>query len=124
MTRDDFFPKESLQLAEVKGLDVTLQQALDFKYITKPMTKQDVAGLFDMLAARNADSRRHSKRAELEVGTITRSIQVIAQGLSIPDTASRRSDDVESSGSFHLCRCDRVRQERESCPPRRKKTAI
>jgi len=30
---------------------VTLQQALDFKYITKPMTKLDVAGLIDMLAA-------------------------------------------------------------------------
>ena len=51
MTRDDFFPKDSLQLAEVKSLDVTLQQALDFKYIGKPMTRQDVAGLFDMLAA-------------------------------------------------------------------------
>jgi NitT/TauT family transport system substrate-binding protein len=49
MTRDDFYPKEALQLAEIKGLDVTLQQALDFKYITKPMTKDDVAGLFDML---------------------------------------------------------------------------
>jgi hypothetical protein len=32
---------------------VTLQQALDFKYITKPMTKLDVAGLFDMLAPQN-----------------------------------------------------------------------
>jgi len=51
MTRDDFFPKASLQLKEVKSLDVTLQQALDFKYITKPMTKEDVAPLFDMLAA-------------------------------------------------------------------------
>jgi len=51
ITRDDFFPKESLQLAEVKSLDATLQQALDFKYITKPMMKNDVAGLFDMLAA-------------------------------------------------------------------------
>ena len=52
ITRDDFFPKKSLQLAEVKSLDVTLQQALDFNYITKPMTKQDVAGLFDMLATK------------------------------------------------------------------------
>ena len=51
MTREDFYPKEALQLAEIKGLDVTLQQALDFKYITKPMTKEEVAGLFDMLAA-------------------------------------------------------------------------
>src|SRR5262249_8092227 len=30
MTRDDFFPKDSLQLAEIKGLDMTLQQALAF----------------------------------------------------------------------------------------------
>jgi len=51
MTREDFYPKEALQLAEVKGLDMTLQQALDFKYITKPMTKDEVAPLFDMLAA-------------------------------------------------------------------------
>jgi NitT/TauT family transport system substrate-binding protein len=51
MTREEFYPKEALQLAEIKGLDVTLQQALDFKYITKPMTKDEVAPLFDMLAA-------------------------------------------------------------------------
>jgi NitT/TauT family transport system substrate-binding protein len=50
MTREDFYPKEALQLAEIKGLDITLQQALDFKYITKPMTKDEVAPLFDMLA--------------------------------------------------------------------------
>jgi NitT/TauT family transport system substrate-binding protein len=52
MTRDDFYPKEALQLAEIKGIDVTLQQALDFKYVTKPMTKEDVAPLFDLLAAK------------------------------------------------------------------------
>jgi NitT/TauT family transport system substrate-binding protein len=51
MTREDFYPKEALQLAEIKGLDVTLQQALDFKYIAKPMTREEVAPLFDMLAA-------------------------------------------------------------------------
>jgi NitT/TauT family transport system substrate-binding protein len=51
MTRDDFFPKESLQLGEVRSLEVTLQQALQFKYITTPLEPKDVAGLFDMLAA-------------------------------------------------------------------------
>ena len=50
MTRDEFYPKEALQLAEVKGIEVTLQQALDFKYVTKPMTKDEVAPLFDLLA--------------------------------------------------------------------------
>ena len=37
-TRDEFFPKESLQLTEVKGLDLTLKQALEFKYVTSPLT--------------------------------------------------------------------------------------
>jgi NitT/TauT family transport system substrate-binding protein len=61
ITRDDFFPKESLQLTEVKSLDVTLQQALDFKYITKPMTKQDVAGLCSTCwRPRNAEFPSHS----------------------------------------------------------------
>ena len=49
-TRDEFFPKESLQLTEVKGLDLTLKQALEFKYITAPLTTEEVQkGLIDML---------------------------------------------------------------------------
>jgi NitT/TauT family transport system substrate-binding protein len=48
-TRDEFYPKESLQLAEVKGLDVTLWQALEFKYITAPMSVADAQGLLDIL---------------------------------------------------------------------------
>jgi NitT/TauT family transport system substrate-binding protein len=48
-TRDDFFPKEGLQLSEVKGLDVTLKQALEFKYITSPMTVADAHGMLDIL---------------------------------------------------------------------------
>ena len=48
-TRDDFFPKEALQLSEVKGLDVTLKQALEFKYITSPMTVADAQGMLDIL---------------------------------------------------------------------------
>ena len=50
MTRDDFFPKQSLQLGEIKSLDATLEQALAFKYITAPLAPKDVAGLFDILA--------------------------------------------------------------------------
>ena len=48
-TRDQFFPKEALQLSEVKGLDVTLTQALEFKYITAPMSVADAQGLLDIL---------------------------------------------------------------------------
>jgi NitT/TauT family transport system substrate-binding protein len=49
-TRDEFYPKSSLQLTEVKGLDLTLKQALEYKYISAPMTKADVEkGLIDIL---------------------------------------------------------------------------
>jgi NitT/TauT family transport system substrate-binding protein len=48
-TRDDFFPKQALQLSEVKGLDVTLKQALDFKYITAPMSAAEAQGMLDIL---------------------------------------------------------------------------
>ena len=48
-TRDEFYPKASLQLAEVKGLDVTLRQALEFKYISTPMSVADTQGLIDIL---------------------------------------------------------------------------
>jgi NitT/TauT family transport system substrate-binding protein len=49
-TRDEFYPKESLQLAEVKGLDLTLKQAVEFKYIPSPMPVAKVQGeLIDIL---------------------------------------------------------------------------
>src|SRR4051794_28032736 len=41
-TRDEFYPKESLQLGEVKGLDITLKQALEFKYISAPLSEAEV----------------------------------------------------------------------------------
>jgi NitT/TauT family transport system substrate-binding protein len=51
-TRDEFFPKESLQLTEVRGLDLTLKQALEYKYITAPLSVADVQkGLIDILYA-------------------------------------------------------------------------
>jgi hypothetical protein len=33
----------------VKGLDVTLKQALEYKYITSPMSVADAQGMLDML---------------------------------------------------------------------------
>ena len=49
-TRDEFFPKSSLQLGEVRGLDLTLKQALDNKYISSPLSVADVQkGLIDIL---------------------------------------------------------------------------
>jgi hypothetical protein len=33
----------------VKGLDVTLKQALEFKYITSPMSLAEAQGMLDIL---------------------------------------------------------------------------
>ena len=48
-TRDEFFPKQSLQMSEVKALDVTLKQALEYKYIASPMSVADAQGMLDIL---------------------------------------------------------------------------
>jgi len=51
-TRDEFYPKESLQLGEVKGLELTLQQALEFKYVPQPLSAAEVrAKLIDIVYA-------------------------------------------------------------------------
>jgi NitT/TauT family transport system substrate-binding protein len=51
-TRDEFYPKAALQLGEVRGLELTLKQALEFKYITAPLSVADVQkGLIDILYA-------------------------------------------------------------------------
>ena len=49
-TRDEFYPKASLQLTEVRGLELTLKQALEYKYITAPLSVEDVQkGLIDIV---------------------------------------------------------------------------
>ena len=51
-TRDEFYPKQSLQLSDVRGLDLTLKQALEYKYITSPLSAADVrTGLIDIVYA-------------------------------------------------------------------------
>jgi NitT/TauT family transport system substrate-binding protein len=46
---DDFYPKAALQVGEIRDLDRTLKDALDYKYLPAPKTAQEVAGLFDIL---------------------------------------------------------------------------
>ena len=46
---DEFFPREALQIGEIKGLDLTLKDALQYKYIASAMTPKDVEGLIDIL---------------------------------------------------------------------------
>lgn len=39
----EFYPKEGLQIGEIKGLDLTLQDALDYKFVPSAKTAQDIA---------------------------------------------------------------------------------
>jgi NitT/TauT family transport system substrate-binding protein len=46
---DEFYSKAGLQIGEIRGLEQTLNDALEFKYIASPKTPQDIAGLFDVV---------------------------------------------------------------------------
>ena len=46
---DEFYPKTGLQIAEIRGLEQTLKDALEFKYIAAPKTPPEIAGLFDLV---------------------------------------------------------------------------
>ena len=46
---DGFFPKSAMQIGEIKDLERSLQDALDFKFIATPKTPADIAGLFDIV---------------------------------------------------------------------------
>jgi len=44
-----YYPKNLMYPYEIKGLDQTLQDALDFKRIPKPMKADDLVGLIDIV---------------------------------------------------------------------------
>src|SRR5215467_4615911 len=46
---DEFFPQAALQIGEIRGLDMTLRDALQYKFINAAMTPKDVEPLFDIL---------------------------------------------------------------------------
>jgi NitT/TauT family transport system substrate-binding protein len=46
---DEFYPQAATQVGEIRGLDQTLKDALQYKYITAPMTPKDVEGLIDIV---------------------------------------------------------------------------
>ncbi len=46
---EEFYPKSAMQIAEVRDLERSLKDALDFKFISAPKTPQDIAGLFDIV---------------------------------------------------------------------------
>ena len=45
----EFFPREALQIGEIRDLDRTLQDAVQYKFTASLLTQQDIAGLFDIL---------------------------------------------------------------------------
>jgi NitT/TauT family transport system substrate-binding protein len=46
---DEFFPRQALQIGEIRDLDLTLKDALQYKFITTVVTAKDVEGLFDIV---------------------------------------------------------------------------
>jgi NitT/TauT family transport system substrate-binding protein len=46
---DEFFPKAAVQIGEIRDLDRTLKDALQYKFIISPLTPKDVEGFFDIL---------------------------------------------------------------------------
>jgi NitT/TauT family transport system substrate-binding protein len=48
VVRDRFYPKAMLQLTQVEGMDALMQDAIAFKYITKPLTKEQLDDLLKL----------------------------------------------------------------------------
>jgi NitT/TauT family transport system substrate-binding protein len=47
--RNEFFPKELIQVDEIKGLDTLVPEAVEMKYIAAPLTQQQTAELIQIL---------------------------------------------------------------------------
>src|SRR5215470_15727209 len=46
---DEFYPQAATQIGEIRGLDLTLRDALQYKFIAQAMAPKDVEPLFDIL---------------------------------------------------------------------------
>jgi NitT/TauT family transport system substrate-binding protein len=46
---DEFYPQSALQVGEIRGVEMTLKDALQYKFINAAMTPKDVEPLFDIL---------------------------------------------------------------------------
>ncbi len=46
---DQYYPKAAMQIGEIRDLDRSLKDALDYKFISAPKTAADVAGLIDIV---------------------------------------------------------------------------
>jgi NitT/TauT family transport system substrate-binding protein len=46
---EEFYPKSALQVGEIRGLQKTLDEALQYKRVTEKKTEKDAAGLIDIV---------------------------------------------------------------------------
>jgi NitT/TauT family transport system substrate-binding protein len=46
---DEFYPKSAMQMGEIRDIERSLKDALDYKFIPSPKTAKDVEGLFDIV---------------------------------------------------------------------------
>jgi NitT/TauT family transport system substrate-binding protein len=46
---DEFYPKEATQIGEIRGIEMTLRDALQYKFTTTQLTPKDVEPLFDIV---------------------------------------------------------------------------
>jgi len=46
---DEYYPKAAMQLGEIRDLERSLKDALDYKFIASPKTPKDIAGLMDIV---------------------------------------------------------------------------
>jgi NitT/TauT family transport system substrate-binding protein len=46
---DDFYPKSAMQIGEIRDLDRSLKDAVEFKFLPAAKTAKDMTGLFDIV---------------------------------------------------------------------------
>lgn len=46
---DEYYPKSAMQIGEIRDLERSLKDALDYKFISAPKTSADIAGLIDIV---------------------------------------------------------------------------
>jgi NitT/TauT family transport system substrate-binding protein len=46
---DQFYPKSAMQIGEIRDVERSLKDALEFKFMPEPKTPKDIAGLFDIV---------------------------------------------------------------------------
>ena len=109
----EFFPKEALQIGEMRDLDRTLRDAAQYKFTASQLTQQDVAGLFDILVQ--------------AAGEVTQSVSANSVRSLVPAKAGTRPIEGHDScipacarmsgeGARRHKPCVRILQRRELCP--------